>query len=132
MRTNHNPWLDVRAFHIKFKQEIGRQPRFPTPAVLKARLAHIHEELRELHEAVKYGQLEEFADALIDLQYLILGTGVAAGLPWPQLWKLVHSANMRKVLATSAKQSKRGIAWDVVKPRGWKKPDFKRRLRRRS
>lgn len=38
---------------------------------------------------------------------------------WNTLWDDVQRANMSKVRAKSAAESKRGSAWDVVKPAGW-------------
>ena len=58
------------------------------------------------------------ADALVDLVYVALGTGVMMGLPWQQLWDDVHRANMGKVRGVG----KRGHAVDLVKPEGWVGP----------
>lgn len=41
---------------------------------------------------------------------------------WNELWDDVQRANMSKVRAKKASESKRGSAWDVVKPEGWQGP----------
>jgi predicted HAD superfamily Cof-like phosphohydrolase len=45
------------------------------------------------------------------------------GLPFDELWKQVHAANMRKVRAEVPSDSKRGSTFDVVKPPGWVSPE---------
>jgi predicted HAD superfamily Cof-like phosphohydrolase len=42
---------------------------------------------------------------------------------WDEMWADVQRANMSKVRAERAVDSKRGSVWDVVKPRGWVPPD---------
>jgi predicted HAD superfamily Cof-like phosphohydrolase len=41
---------------------------------------------------------------------------------WDELWTDVQRANMSKVRAEKASDSKRGSQWDVVKPAGWVPP----------
>lgn len=41
---------------------------------------------------------------------------------WDELWTDVQRANMSKVRAEKASDSKRGSQWDVVKPAGWIPP----------
>ena len=78
---------------------------------------------------VKYNPAEAF-DALIDLVYVALGTAHLFGFPWQQGWRLVQRANMAKVRASSAADSKRGSALDVIKPPGWTPPNIARLLAR--
>lgn len=69
---------------------------------------------RDLH-----GQL----DALVDLSYVTHGTAVMQGIRrFDEAFCAVHRANMGKVRAESADQSKRGTKLDVVKPKGWSAP----------
>ena len=60
----------------------------------------------------------EQADALIDLAYVAMGTGVMLGLPWQPLWDDVQRANMSKVRGVTG----RGHAVDLAKPPGWVAP----------
>lgn len=41
-----------------------------------------------------------------------------------EAWDRVHRANMAKVRAERASDSKRGSSFDVVKPEGWQAPDL--------
>lgn len=66
-----------------------------------------------------HGQL----DALVDLSYVLHGTALFHGFSrFDQAFDTVHAANMAKVRATSADESKRGSKLDVVKPVGWTAP----------
>lgn len=68
--------------------------------------------------------LEKQFDALVDLVYVALGTSYEHGFDFDEGWRRVQAANMKKVLAKSADESKRGFRFDVVKPKGWKPPDL--------
>jgi predicted HAD superfamily Cof-like phosphohydrolase len=72
-------------------------------------------------------------DGLVDLLYVLMGTvrlmGFHTNSPWGQrfhaAWGRVQAANMRKVRATEADQSKRKSTLDIVKPEGWVGPDLR-------
>ena len=57
-----------------------------------------------------------FIDALIDLEYVILGTHVSCGVDPQPIWEAVHASNMAKQPAAD-KFSK------ITKPEGWIEPD---------
>ena len=44
---------------------------------------------------------------------------------FPAAWDRVHAANMAKVRASSAADSKHGSAQDIIKPAGWTAPDHR-------
>lgn len=78
--------------------------------------------------------LEDALDALVDLTYVVIGTSEFFGFGaqcmqghtiFEEAWNRVQKANCSKVKATSADQSKRGVAFDIVKPAGWVPPTFK-------
>lgn len=145
---------DVGEFHEKFGLDnCTRQmpgPREVSDDLLEFRLKFLLEELREFGEAVGYHLVmdneeikfernpgspakidhEKAFDALIDLNYVSLGTAHLFGYPWPVGWSAVQRANMAKERAKEAKQSARGSTWDVIKPQGWTAPDIKGILRR--
>ena len=52
-----------------------------------------------------------------------LGCAHAMGLPFEELFKVVHSANMKKQPADDFIRSTRGRQYDVVKPIGWTGPE---------
>lgn len=73
-----------------------------------------------------YGDAVGSAGAMSDLVILCYDTALRMGLRYPvwrELWNDVQRANMTKVRATSAGQSKRGTSLDVVKPAGWIGPN---------
>jgi len=100
------------------------------PKKMAVRLKHLGEELHELRHGVAVGDEAEVIDALVDLVYVALGTAHLCGFPFMKVWDAVHAANMKKIRAARACDSKRGSTFDVVKPKGWRKPDVARILRR--
>jgi len=162
---------DIQEFHQKFELPPQNVPGFLSPEYTKMRLDFLQEELMELvhacgfkkvydsdtywlsgtwQKALSATNLHEALDALVDLQYVLLGTAYLMGffkearlveevtedpdsLPRPverfttifeEAWARVQKANMLKVRAKSADESKRKSSFDVVKPAGWKAPDF--------
>lgn len=116
---------DVKKFHKKFGLGDDEQaypfhagPREVSKEWMKFRIAFLKEELKELEEAYAEGNEAGMADALIDLNYVSMGTALGRGYPWEALWTEVQGANMRKV----AGETKRGVVFDVTKPPGWKPP----------
>lgn len=87
----------------------------------RRRLVHILEEVDELKESFVDCDLVGAADALVDLVYVAMGTAYEMGLPFDELWRIVHHANMSKRRG----MSKRGFAFDLVKPEGWVDPKVK-------
>lgn len=114
---------DVRAFHEKFAVPMASEPSWLDSEAVAFRYKFMQEELDEFVEAVSQQDLLLAGDALVDLVYVALGTALMMGLPWAKMWAEVQRANMAKERATSAGQSKRGSALDVVKPAGWTPPD---------
>lgn len=109
---------DVKAFHRKFGLLVSETPTHLTRRKLAERVECLQEELNEFADASEAQDLEGQADALVDLVYFALGTAVMLGLPWKQLWKDVHRANMAKERGTT----RRGHKVDVRKPEGWVGP----------
>ena len=113
---------DIQAFHEKFGLSQSGEPRMLDLEQSMFRVTCLKEEVAEFEEAMQRGDLVESFDALIDLVYFALGTAHLMNLPFEEGWKRVHEANMAKVRAELASDSKRGSAYDVVKPAGWKAP----------
>lgn len=114
---------DVRLFQEKFGTPMASRPSLLDQKAFDFRVKFLGEELEEFVVSHTAGDLISAADALVDLAYVLHGTALMMGLPWEDLWKEVQRANMTKERATSAAQSKRGSAIDVIKPPGWKGPD---------
>lgn len=83
--------------------------------------------------------LEEALDGLHDLVYVALGTSDLMGMAHrvekeglgygdsihAETWDRVHYANMSKVRVKRAGESTRGAKFDLRKPEGWVKPQYK-------
>ena len=81
------------------------------------------EELAEYTQAITKKDDAGALDALVDIVYIALGTAWLFNLPFEKAWKEVQTANMKKIRAKS-KSKKRGTAFDVIKPKGWKAPNI--------
>ena len=113
---------DIAAFHEKFGLGYNGSPREIDENLASFRAKFMQEELDEYKLAYTEGDLEKQFDALIDLVYVALGTAYLQGFPFQAGWRRVQAANMAKVRAKSADESKRGSAFDIVKPKGWMPP----------
>lgn len=114
-------YSDIFHFHTKFGLQPQAQPRELEPEMLEFRIKFMQE---ELDEYINAKTLADRLDALVDLTYVVLGTAYQHGFNFDEAWRRVHAANMRKVRATSANDSKRGSVLDVVKPPDWEPPDL--------
>ena len=115
---------DVLAFHKKFELPIEKYPAFPSNEILEFRVKFLKEELDEFNEAINNENIVKAFDALIDIVYVALGTAAFMNLPFQQGWDIVHNANMTKIRARKASDSKRGTTYDIVKPPNWVAPDM--------
>jgi len=134
---------DITKFHKKFDLQYQGPARMLNPELFHFRKRFMEEELREWSESmdrvheelmkpnpreeVIQDELENQLDALVDLVYVALGTAHLQGFSgiFLKAWKRVQKANMKKVRAERADQSKRGSTYDVVKPEGWKAPTLR-------
>lgn len=119
---------DVCEFHQKFGVRPDSPiPHLPPKDVWEFRLKFLKQELAELEKAYNENSLPDFADALVDLSYVVLGTAHLASLSWSSHWQEVHLANMAKQRVQNAEESLqltgRGHSFDVIKPPGWTPPD---------
>jgi predicted HAD superfamily Cof-like phosphohydrolase len=131
--------FDVGDFQQKFEIPRLRKPGFLSHDEMKFRINFLKEELNEFIQAYGKADLEEALDALIDLEYVLLGTAILMGFAgppplgaktkrgtiWNAAWERVHKANMKKVKVTKIEDSKRESLLDIIKPEGWKPPQFK-------
>lgn len=92
------------------------------------RLKFIHEEVFELQKALAENDLVEVADALVDIVVVAMGTAQLMGLPWEPLFEEIMKTNMMKTRATKPEESKRHTILDLVKPKGWVRPNLHRIL----
>ena len=112
---------DIQAFHEKFGLEYNGPPRALPVDLQRFRNRFLWEELTEYINA---DELHDQLDALVDLVYVALGTAYLQGFNIDEAWRRVHAANMLKVRAVVASDSKRNSTHDVVKPKNWIPPDL--------
>lgn len=131
---------DIGDFHRRFGLEYDGPPRVLPQELRQFRISFMAEELCEyagvddttkklIQSALVSSSnhiipLEDQFDALIDLQYVLLGTSHLHGFPFKEGWARVHGANMTKVRAQKAEDSNRLSTFDVVKPPGFVPPDL--------
>jgi predicted HAD superfamily Cof-like phosphohydrolase len=113
----------VGEFRAKMQLPIGNKPQLLTPEQTSYFARFIMEELSEYLRANEENSLVDAADAIIDLVYVTLGCAHAMGLPFEDLFKVIHKANMQKEPANEFCRSIRGNQYDVIKPVGWVAPE---------
>lgn len=88
----------VALFHKVFQNPILDTPQIPKPNRCNLRLALFEEELQELQESIDNNDIVGVADALGDLQYVLLGTVLEFGLgtSFEKIFNEIHQSNMSK------------------------------------
>lgn len=118
---------DIREFY----KAVGAESQFTTmptaniPSNLKdVRQNLILEEVTELFKAMNDQNLVEILDAILDIQYVVLGTALTYGLEHRMVagWKEVQRSNMAKV-GPDGKVNMRPDG-KIIKPEGWTPPDL--------
>jgi len=118
---------DIRAFY----KAVGAESQFTTiptadiPSHLKdVRQNLIFEEVGELFRAMNNKDLEGIFDAILDIQYVVLGTALTYGLEHRMEagWKEVQRSNMAKV-GPDGKVHMRPDG-KILKPESWTPPDL--------
>jgi predicted HAD superfamily Cof-like phosphohydrolase len=118
---------DVLEFHQKFGLPLGdRDELTASLSAIAFRLKFLQEELNELQVALLAGDRVKAFDALLDLVYVAHGTALWLGID-PAQWEAgerhVQRCNLTKERAPNAFASKRGSAYDVIKPAGFVGPE---------
>lgn len=115
---------DIHDFHKKF----SLAPAIPAGSVsfemMNFRKKFLEEELAEFVKGMEEADSNQMLDALVDLVYVAIGTAYLCNWPFGTAWQRVHAANMTKIRAERPEQSKRGTAFDVVKPKLWVSPNL--------
>jgi len=88
----------VGAFHAAFGLPVRRRPTADIPAEEAVlRQALLDEEVDELRDAVRAGDVVGIADALADIVYIACGTAHAYGIDLDAVVAEVHRSNMTKL-----------------------------------
>lgn len=140
-------YRDIMEFHRKFGLDYDGKPRALVKELAIFRVKFLIEELIEyinastewpldrdeieeieelllapLRDYYSEGDLEKKFDALIDLQYVTLGTAYLHGFKMDEGWRRVHAANMQKMRCERPADSTRGSTFDVIKGPNWRPP----------
>ena len=102
--------------------EFNPPARFLLGATAVDRIGFMQEELDEFQAAAT---LEDQVDALVDLQYFLLGTLYEMGVTeeqYDECFNRVHQANMQKI--AGVKRGRRVYGVDAEKPDEWQPPEF--------
>jgi predicted HAD superfamily Cof-like phosphohydrolase len=127
-QKENSAFKDILDFQQKFNVPFAISPSLLEGEMFEFRTKFLQEELNEFIEAHQTNDLELALDSLVDLAVVLYGTAQIMGIThecWVEAWNEVHRANMSKERAVSASQSKRGTAYDIIKPEGWQAPDHK-------
>ena len=116
----------VKEFHEMFEQLINTKPTLVDAKTANLRLLLIAEEYNELRHAIKQNDIVEIADALADLQYVVIGAAVSYGIPLEEVFEEVHRSNMTKVGGYKRNDGK----W--IKPLSYESPNIARILGRKE
>lgn len=115
-------WIKLVAdFHRKFNQPIRTTPGLPSKDVEIFRQTLLRSEYRELNDAIARNDLEGIYDGILDMNYVLVGTGHVYGLPLNQGFIAVHNANMRKEPAVGQDST----CTKPIKPPGWQPPNLR-------
>lgn len=124
-----NVFHDVREFHLKYEfiKESFEKVAFLDDDKMKVKLNHIQEEFDELKRAYEENNIEDSADAIIDLIYVTVALGNLMNLPLELLWNDVHHSNMnyKERVKNLKDATKRGSNYDVKKSENWVGPKGK-------
>lgn len=92
----------VKEFHERFDAPVSDKPRLIDRDRFNLRVSLIEEEFNELIGAWQLNDLTEVADALADLQYVLIGTVLEFGLQdkFTEILDEVHRSNMSKACKT--------------------------------
>lgn len=88
--------IDVEAA-VRTFMDIAGQGRDESKRNIALRLALIDEEHDELVEAINWGDRVLIAKELADLVYVVVGTAIALGIPFNEVFAALQTSNMSKV-----------------------------------
>lgn len=114
----------VAEFHVRAEQDA---PKEPTKANLYVRDLRYRLISEELDEYCKAKTIEEIADAIGDLLYVVLGAACAHGIDIEPVFDEIHRSNMTKFVDGYLREDGK-----YVKGPSWEPPDIAGVLRRQK
>lgn len=119
----------VREFHETYGLPVRSIPDISDQKTNALRINLIAEELEELRQALRDGDIKETLDALIDLQYVLDGAFLSFGLHHLKdpAFEEVHGSNMSK-LGSDGKPIVRESDGKILKGPNYYEPDLRKFL----
>jgi predicted HAD superfamily Cof-like phosphohydrolase len=114
-------FTDVQVFMAAAGQTVNKDNE--DQALLYRRL--INEEYNEFIAAVQHNDDVETVDACFDTMWVVIGYMLSRGWDLEGIWEEGAKSNLAKIDPTTGTVIKRADG-KVLKPEGWKKPDFSR------
>jgi predicted HAD superfamily Cof-like phosphohydrolase len=92
----------TKHFHDVFGHPVVEEPKIPTEDRWMLRIKLLREEIQEMEDALKEGNLVEVADAAADAGFILGGTIHEFGLgkKFPEIFSEVYRSNMSKMCNT--------------------------------
>lgn len=117
-------FTDVAVFLQACGQEYPKQPDANVSALAELYKKLIKEEVEEFWEAEAASDDAEQLDACFDMIWVIVGYMYARGWNPSLAWDEGAKSNLAKIDPTTGKVIRREDG-KILKPEGWKAPDFK-------
>ena len=104
----HEKYVTVaQGLDVSYTFQDAKGNRYVSSSVQALRARLMMEELSEVMQAMAVGNLPLLADGLADLVYVVVGTAIAFGIPFDEVFSEVHRSNMTKAkLDASSKGGK--------------------------
>lgn len=118
-------FTDVTVFLAAVGQEIPSVPQQKVSDQAELYKKLIKEEVEEFWEAEAVSDDIEQIDACFDMMWVIIGYMKSRGWDCEGIWDEGAKSNLSKIDATTGKVIRREDG-KILKPEGWKPPDFTR------
>lgn len=92
---------------------------------VKLRLGLIHEEYKELEQAVNEKNFTEVIDALSDILYVTYGMAASFGINIDKTFDIVHESNMTKFCKTED-EAKETVEWYKLNDKRYSEPAYRK------
>ena len=129
--SNLTNFEKVVEFNSTFGVQVHSRPQCDifskNKALVKLRMDLIREEVAELEQAVRDGDMVETIDALSDILYVVYGMGASLGINLDEAFDIVHASNMSKV-CKDEDEAQKTVAYylDNVKTLGYDTPCYRK------
>ena len=125
-----HPYNALWQFQSSFGQPHSVVPGLPSVARRELRKNLLAEEYQEYLDGERANDLTAIGDALIDMVYIIYGTGIEYGLPMGELFDEVHRSNMTKIDPVTGRVIRREDG-KILKPASYSSPNLAGIIERR-